>query len=152
MFLTIGEKLKNAREEKGVDLKEVQEYTKIRKKYLEALENDKFELIPGEAYIRAFIKGYANFLGLEYMELHQQYNELQEENDENENIENHKDKENNLLHNKTLIAAIFVIVILLVLVFFYINVQLLNNSKGEIDAFTTNANSNNISSQDYNNS
>ncbi|MEJ6951651.1 helix-turn-helix domain-containing protein [Natronospora cellulosivora (SeqCode)] len=135
--MTIGEKLKNAREEKGATLKEVQEIIKIRKRYLEALENDDFDLIPGEAYIKAFIKGYANYLGLDYLELHQQYNQLQIEksNQELEEEDKDKDKSNVLLHNKTLIATIFMIIIIVVLVFFYINVRLMNSSQADINNY-----------------
>lgn len=61
--MTIGEKLKEAREKKGLSFQEIQDAIKIREKYLEALENNDFDVIPGEAYVRAFIKSYGNHLG-----------------------------------------------------------------------------------------
>ncbi len=61
---TIGEKLQEARRRKGKTLKEVENILRIRTSYLEALEKDDFEKIPGFAYAKAFLKSYATYLGL----------------------------------------------------------------------------------------
>ncbi len=61
---TIGEKLQEARRRKGKTLKEVENILRIRALYLEALEKDDFEKIPGFAYAKAFLKSYAQYLGL----------------------------------------------------------------------------------------
>ena len=66
-------KLKEAREKKGLSFQEIQDAIKIREKYLEALENNDFDVIPGEAYVRAFIKSYGNHLGLDGEELVEEY-------------------------------------------------------------------------------
>jgi cytoskeletal protein RodZ len=60
----MGEELRRARESKGLNLLQVEEVTKIRVKYLEALENEDFNVIPGKVYIKGFVKNYAAFLGL----------------------------------------------------------------------------------------
>lgn len=72
----LGKKLKEARENKGLSLREVEEATKIRKKYLQALENEKFEEIPGRTYAKGFLKNYSSFLGLDTKELIGEFEEL----------------------------------------------------------------------------
>lgn len=71
--MTIGERLKEARHKKGLTLKEIQAELRIRTTYLEAMENDRFEVIPGEAYRRAFLRTYATFLGLNADEIIKEY-------------------------------------------------------------------------------
>lgn len=61
----VGEQLRGARELKGVDLHRVERDTKIRIKYLEALEGGDFGDLPGEVYTRGFLRNYATYLGLD---------------------------------------------------------------------------------------
>jgi cytoskeletal protein RodZ len=61
----IGAKLRAAREAKNITLLEIQEQTKIRLRYLEAIESGNWEVIPGEVYRRGFICNYANAVGLD---------------------------------------------------------------------------------------
>ena len=61
----IGEKLKNAREQKNLTLREAEKETKIRISYLEALENEEFDKLPGRVYTMGFLRNYADFLGLD---------------------------------------------------------------------------------------
>jgi cytoskeleton protein RodZ len=62
---TVGALLKSRRQELGLSLAEVAERTYIRRAYLEALEADLFESLPGEAYQSGFLRNYAGTLGLE---------------------------------------------------------------------------------------
>lgn len=71
--MNLGDRLKEARHKKGLSLKEVQAELRIRSYYLEAMENNNFDIIPGEAYRRAFLKTYAEFLGLNANELLREY-------------------------------------------------------------------------------
>lgn len=78
----IGQVLQQARQKLGKTAKEVELDTKIRAKYIEALEKDNFATLPGSIYAKGFIKVYANYLGIESAPLIQQYKNLYEqEND-----------------------------------------------------------------------
>lgn len=68
-MMEIGVRLKEAREEKNISLDSLQETTKIQKRYLEAIERGDFHILPGKFYARAFIKEYANAVGLDPTEL-----------------------------------------------------------------------------------
>lgn len=61
----IGPILEKRRLEKGLSLKEVEQATKIRKRYLEGLEREDPTVLPDPVYARGFLKTYANFLGLD---------------------------------------------------------------------------------------
>src|SRR5690625_5010246 len=63
--MTIGEKLKEARQAKNLTLEDIQEATKIQKRYLRAIEEGNFHILPGSFYARAFIKEYAQAIGLD---------------------------------------------------------------------------------------
>ncbi|MFY9140384.1 MAG: RodZ domain-containing protein [Thermacetogeniaceae bacterium] len=71
--MKIGELLRAERENKGLSLFDVEEKTKIRAKYLQALEEENFEEIPGEAYRIGFLRNYALFLELDPEPLLYQY-------------------------------------------------------------------------------
>lgn len=65
----IGSRLKEARLAKKMSMEELQEVTKIQKRYLEAIEDGNFEMMPGAFYVRAFIKQYAEAVSLNPEEL-----------------------------------------------------------------------------------
>lgn len=65
----LGHELQEAREQKGLSLEEVQQTTKIRTRYLEAIESGRLDTLPGMVYARGFIKSYAEFLGINGQEL-----------------------------------------------------------------------------------
>ncbi len=60
----IGKVLKDERERRGITLEEVAEATKIRTKYLDAIERDAFDVLPGEVYARGFVTAYLKYLGI----------------------------------------------------------------------------------------
>ena len=63
--LQIGTILTDARRRQGIDIETVERETKIRAKYLLALENEEWDVLPGPAYIRGFIRSYADLLGID---------------------------------------------------------------------------------------
>ncbi|MGG0184445.1 helix-turn-helix domain-containing protein [Bacillus rhizoplanae] len=60
----LGQKLKEARELKGFSIDQLQEVTKIQKRYLISIEEGNYSILPGDFYARAFIKQYAEAVGL----------------------------------------------------------------------------------------
>lgn len=72
--MEIGNKLKEAREARGLTLEDVEEETKIRRKYLQALEEEQFQILPGPIYAKAFLKNYARFLDINVEEALEDYN------------------------------------------------------------------------------
>ncbi len=60
----IGERLRNARQALGLSLEEIENATRIRRAYLEALEHEAFSDLPNPAYVRGFLRSYAAYLGI----------------------------------------------------------------------------------------
>lgn len=65
----LGLLLRKAREQRGYTLDDIQEATKIRKRYLEAIEQGDYKVLPGSFYVRAFVKTYAETVGLDAEEV-----------------------------------------------------------------------------------
>src|SRR5436309_15864693 len=63
--LPIGQVLKRTRSRQKVDIRTVEAETKVRIKYLRAPENEEWEVLPGPAYAKGFLRTYAQFLGLD---------------------------------------------------------------------------------------
>ena len=61
----LGNSLREARIRQGLDFPQVELATKIRAKYLRALEDEVFEILPSETYVKGFLRSYAEFLGLD---------------------------------------------------------------------------------------
>lgn len=66
---TIGPILRERREAMGVTLAEAEVATRIRQKYLAALESDEWDLLPGEVVGRGFLRNYSTYLGIEPTEM-----------------------------------------------------------------------------------
>jgi cytoskeletal protein RodZ len=61
----IGNSLREARERRGLDFAQAEVATKIRGKYLRALEDEQFALLPAQTYVKGFLRTYAEYLGLD---------------------------------------------------------------------------------------
>ena len=61
----VGSKLRQARARRKLTLPEVEAATKIRSRYLQAIESDDWDQLPGDTYARAFIRTYGSLLGLD---------------------------------------------------------------------------------------
>lgn len=69
----VGETLRERRMALKIDVHEVEDATKIRSKYLRALENEEYDLLPGNAYVKSFLRTYADYLGLDSRALLNEY-------------------------------------------------------------------------------
>jgi Helix-turn-helix domain len=78
MTPTIGETLRKARTERGVELSEVERATKIRAKFLEAMEENRWGALPAPVYARGFLDIYARYLGLDQQALLEEYRQTVE--------------------------------------------------------------------------
>lgn len=79
----IGSILREARIRRGLSLKQVSEITKVRAKYLEALEQNDYKVIPGPTFIKAYLRTYASVLRLDPDELVDEYRSTYERRREN---------------------------------------------------------------------
>ncbi|MGH2973211.1 MAG: helix-turn-helix domain-containing protein [Gaiellaceae bacterium] len=61
----LGTSLREARTRQGLDFSQAELATKIRAKYLRALEEEQFDALPAETYVKGFLHAYADFLGLD---------------------------------------------------------------------------------------
>jgi cytoskeletal protein RodZ len=62
---SLSERLKRERELRGISLKQISEETRIGVRFLQALEDDRLDIIPGEFYRRSYLRAYARYLGLD---------------------------------------------------------------------------------------
>jgi cytoskeletal protein RodZ len=69
----IGDQLRETRMRNRIDISEVEAATKIRAKYLRALENEEWDLLPGPTFVKTFLRTYADYLGLDARNLVEQY-------------------------------------------------------------------------------
>jgi len=67
---SLGEKLRELREKQGLSREQLYSRTKILVKYIEALEDGRWDLLPGQVYLKPFVKSIAEVLGVNYKELY----------------------------------------------------------------------------------
>jgi cytoskeletal protein RodZ len=77
----IGETLREARMRQRLDIADVEERTKIRAKYLRALENEEWGLLPGPTFVKTFLRTYAEVVGVDPYLLVEEYRLTEERND-----------------------------------------------------------------------
>src|SRR5687767_9557113 len=69
----IGDQLRETRMRNRIDITDVEAATKIRAKYLRALENEEWDLLPGPTFVKTFLRTYADYLGLDARQLVEEY-------------------------------------------------------------------------------
>ncbi|MCR8845519.1 helix-turn-helix domain-containing protein [Paenibacillus sp. SC116] len=118
----LGQMLKEARLEKGLSLDDVQEATKIRRRYLEAIEEGDYNVLPGTFYVRAFVKTYAETVGLNPDEILQYYRNTMPVEEQEQPVEPMIRNKRKVQHSEgfgkwatTLLMWSFVILILVIL-------------------------------------
>src|SRR3954469_19309517 len=70
----IGGSLREARLKRGLTAADVQKAIRIRDRYLQALEEERWEVLPGDAYVKGFLRTYADYLGLDGTLYVEEYN------------------------------------------------------------------------------
>ena len=80
----IGDTLREARMRQKIDITEIEAKTKIRAKYLRAMENEEFDLLPGSTFAKSFLRTYAEALGLDAHRLVEEYRAQYEPRDDSE--------------------------------------------------------------------
>jgi len=84
---SIGDTLREARMRQRLDIADVEAKTKIRAKYLRALENGEFGMLPGPTFVKTFLRSYAEVLGLDPHLLVEEYRATHEPRDEIEQLQ-----------------------------------------------------------------
>ena len=128
----LGDRLREARTAKGFTLEDLQSITKIQKRYLSGIENEDYSMMPGSFYVRAFIKQYAEAVGLDSDEMLSLYREsaplvkLEEEKDQlasptlnRRSISRSSGRFSELMPKIT--VALFIIVLIAVVYFLILN-------------------------------
>ncbi|MCW5961668.1 MAG: helix-turn-helix domain-containing protein [Pyrinomonadaceae bacterium] len=83
MANSLGEKLRQAREDRGISISEVAEQTRISSLYLEGIEADDYRALPGGIFNKGFVKSYAKYVGLDEQEALSDYARLIASQDNN---------------------------------------------------------------------
>ena len=115
----IGSSLREARTRQGLDLNEMEFRTKVRAKYLRALEADQFDQLPGHTYIKGFLRTYADSLGMDGQLYVDEYNSRYVIGDESEPLRTRRvpsqgRRQRHHAHRESRLAAIAVTAIVLV--------------------------------------
>jgi cytoskeleton protein RodZ len=120
MSLSLGEKLQQAREARGVTISEVAEQTRISALYLECIENNDYRTLPGGIFNKGFVKSFARYVGVDEQEALQDYNRLIVEQ-QGEQADEPKTYKPEVLtderNSSSLITIIFAVVILVLMTF-----------------------------------
>ena len=123
----LGDRLREARNAKGYSLDDLQSLTKIQKRYLSGIENEEFGSMPGSFYVRAFIKQYADAVGLDADEMLLLYRDssgkLELKEEEQQHAPQTLSRRSNIRNSRLnevlpkIIVALFIIVIIAVVYF-----------------------------------
>jgi hypothetical protein len=115
----IGNSLREARVRRGIDFAQAELATKIRGKYLRALEEEQFELLPAETYVKGFLRNYAEYLGLDGQLYVDEYNSRYVAGDERDlraRRSRSRPKRSRRVETSIVLAALAVIAVLTVVV------------------------------------
>ena len=118
MEANIGEQLRQAREGRGIPLREISDQTRISMHYLEAIESNDYKRLPGGIFNRSFIRAYAKFVGVDEHGALEDYSRTLRERGESDDdgskmhhslVYTDDGAANNRSHLKTLILAIIIL-------------------------------------------
>lgn len=121
MAESIGEKLRLARETRGIALRDISEQTRISMRYLEAIESNDYRRLPGGIFNRSFIRAYAKFIGYDEKEAMEEYARTLHEQGEPEDGEPAKTRRSTVYtddgggHNRSPLLTLLLAVLILAL-------------------------------------
>jgi len=122
---SLGQELKRERELRGISLKEIASSTKINLKFLQALENDHLEILPGKFFIKGILSAYAKCLGLEKEYVLNKYYEDSLYKEQDSEIEHQEEKSTSSVFPRKLnffsLVLISVLLFLIFLSFYFIS-------------------------------
>ena len=113
--MTLGEKLRQAREERKITISEVSEQTRISPLYLEAIEADDYRALPGGIFNKGFIKSFAKYVGFDEQEALQDYARQFAEQNDGQNADELKTRRPEVLtddRSSSIPTIIFAVIIL----------------------------------------
>jgi len=121
----IGAMLREARMRAQVDISEIEEQTRIRAKYLRAIENEEWGLLPGPVYAKVFLRTYAEYLNLDAKRILDEYKLHYDQYDELDNIQPkpRRDRKRIKLPGIPARVAIAVVLLLITLLFVVLRKQ-----------------------------
>ncbi|WP_237658303.1 helix-turn-helix domain-containing protein [Ureibacillus xyleni] len=142
LLTELGTRLKEARLSKGYSLDDLQDITKIQKRYLVGIEEGNYSIMPGSFYVRAFIKQYAEAVGLDADEILEEFkkelpNQPTEEVAQSISQSPTRRKLNTRSTNRLLetmpkiIVALFIVVIILAI--WFLNQQKVSNTPDDLE-------------------
>lgn len=151
MSETLGEKLRQAREARGLSISDIAEQTRISALYLSCIENDDYRTLPGGIFNKGFVKSFAKSVGIDEQEALQDYarliasqgSQIDEEPKKTYRSEVLTDESNSVLNAPTIIGAIIILALMTGGILFLLNY--LQNRPTQTTANTnaaTNANTN----------
>ncbi len=134
----IGNFLRESREERGISLVEVEKDLKIRKKYLQALEEGNVDAIPGKTYIIGYLRNYSKYLGIDEENINQiiqTYNNLKKQKADLEKTKVNKvylkTKDRSIFEKKKFFLPIKYVYLASFVLIIFIGLLLLSNSLRE---------------------
>ncbi|TDF98160.1 helix-turn-helix domain-containing protein [Paenibacillus piri] len=128
----LGQLLRKARMENKISLEDLEEATKIRKRYLEAIEEGDYKILPGNFYVRAFIKSYSEAVGLDPNEVLRLYQNVIPATEAEKNIEPIRSKRSGRNTEKigkwaSNIMMVSFVVLILGIIYYYLNMNYPNH-------------------------
>lgn len=120
----VGDILKIEREKQGLSVKDVENGTNIRSLYISAIEESNYDVLPGEVYLKGFLRSYANFLNIDSDYVLQTYKDQKKESIiEVEEIQEKKNVKPKKKVRKGRVTILFaaIILILIAIIFLYVN-------------------------------
>ena len=116
----IGSTLREARVRRKVTLQQAEDDTKIRVKYIQAMENEDFDVMPSPAYVKGFLRTYSEYLGLDPVVMLQEYRSRFEPNEEHEPFGGHSALGKPRAHRRRNTVAFVAVICLLILGVLYV--------------------------------